>query len=198
MREVFLSQFILKITEFLKKSGFKKSCNYFYKKNNNNWEVINIQKSKDNKSKFTFNTGIFLKTLGDFYQFDENRKLEIDDLHWKKRIGQFHETKSDLWFEINNNDHLHTVYQVVSKLFEEVILPKLENICDDSEMERIWVSNADSGTTEFLRLLNLTVLLCKREAENKNTYIEDLKEYAKKNKLSIEYHLKLLNVKSEN
>jgi hypothetical protein len=62
----------------------------------------------------------------------------------------------------------------------------------------IWLTNVDSVTNEFLRLLNLTVLLCKREAENTNKYIEDLKEYAKVNKLSIDYHLKLLNVKSEN
>jgi hypothetical protein len=59
MQELF-NEYVIRINEFLKNFGYKKSGNYFYKKNKNNWMIINIQKSKDKKSsKFTFNMGIF-------------------------------------------------------------------------------------------------------------------------------------------
>ena len=61
-------------------------------------------------------------------------------------------------------------------------------------MEKIWLSNIDYATTEFQRLLNLTVLFNKREAEDTNKIIADLKEYAKAHKLSIDYHLKQLYI----
>ena len=194
MQELF-NQYVIKFNTFLKNFGYKKSGNYFYKKNKNNWEVINIQKSTDkNFLKLTFNVGIFLKTLGDFYEFDQNKKLEIDDLHWMKRIGHFQTIKSDLWFEIANNEQLQSVYEKTCKLFGGIVLPELEKICNDSEMEKIWLSNIDPATTEFQRLLNLTVLFNKREAEDTNKIIADLKEYAKAHKLSIDYHLKQLYI----
>jgi hypothetical protein len=193
--EKLINQYFIKINEFLKDFGFKKSGNYFYKKNMNNWIIINIQKSRDkNSSKFTFNIGVFLKTLGDFYEFGQTQKPEIDDSHWMKRIGHFQTVKSDEWFEIKDNDQLQNVYQKTSRLFRENIIPILELICNDVEMEKIWLKDSDSATTEFQRLLNLSVLLTKRQAENRNKIISDLKEYAKANKLAIDYHLKQLGI----
>jgi hypothetical protein len=111
-----------------------------------------------------------------------------------KRIGHFQIVKSDEWFEIGDSIQLLNVYQRTSKLFTEIIIPKLDLISNDAEMELIWLNDKDSATTEFQRLLNLSVLLTKRDAENRNKIITDLKEYAKANRLSIDYHLKQLDI----
>ncbi len=193
MQELF-KQYLNELSGFLKEYNFKKSGNSFYRKSGNNYELINIQKSRNSEGlRFTINVGVFSKVLADFFEEEIGKKPNVEDLHWSKRIGHFLPDKTDLWFKFGNEVEFENVVIESKSVLEKFVLPEMVSLKEDEGLERLWMVNEASYVTEFQRLLNLSVFLSRKRSPAVKEVIEDLKQYAKEKRLSVEYHLDKLN-----
>jgi hypothetical protein len=180
---------------FLKPHGFKRVGSSFYLKENDNWVIINIQKSSKSTREnifFTFNIGICSSTLRTFFDEFDAKIPNIDQSHFVKRIGQFLPEMKDLWFSFRLDNFKEVVSETI-KIFDNYVLKEIKNMIGDDDLERHWMNGQNFNVTEFQRLLYLSVLLKKKNDKYAFQVINDLIQYARNNKLSIEYHLKKLN-----
>ncbi len=144
------------------------------------------------------NSGIFSGELGRFYDEEFKSKPNPYNLHWSKRIGRFLPKPSEIWYEINESVIGKDLAQDTIDIIDQYVMPKLLLLLDNSELEALWLQDEDSQTTEFQRLLNLSVLLSKHKSSKIYQIIEDLHKYAERKRLSIGYHLNKLNARYAN
>src|SRR4051812_28773507 len=85
--------------------GFTKKGDTFFSAKNENWALIDFQKSRSSspdKIVFTITIGICSVALRRFANEDLSVNPKIEDCHWKKRIGMLLPINNDFWFQIDN------------------------------------------------------------------------------------------------
>lgn len=193
-----LKEIINVIAPFLKKQGFDKKGNNFYKKLHKNYGIINFQKSQDSTNdylKFTINFGVYSDNLGQTFDFayDESKLPDVWSCHWQARIGQFMPGSPDHWWSIKASDSLDNINSVVISDVLNIVVPEINEHLSDNGLAECWLKNMYSGTTVLNRFKYLTLLLkTKGDLNTLNTVVESfMREFhGKPNaKLALE-HLK--------
>lgn len=193
-----LIEIINHITPFLKKEGFEKKGNNFYKKLHKNYGIINFQKSQDSSNdylKFTINFGVYSDNLGQTFDFayDESKLPDVWSCHWLARIGQFMPASPDHWWSINSSDSLDNINSVVISNIQNIVIPEIGEHLADDYLAECWLMNKYAGTTVINRFKYLTFLLkVKGDFNSLNIFVESfMQEFEGKPnaKLALE-HLK--------
>jgi len=174
---------LLEVEEKLKSKGFTKKGNTFYLFENNNWALLNFQKSKNSSSTrvtFTINIGVLSTALRKIIDnTDIAVKPSIEDCQWKKRIGFLLPEKQDYWWEIDNDSSLKNLIAEITKTITTFAIPEIENHISDENLEKEWLRGIAEGATEFQRYVYLTTLLKLHKKENLALLVEELKSFSK-------------------
>ncbi|TXI94984.1 MAG: DUF4304 domain-containing protein [Chryseobacterium cucumeris] len=126
-----LKEIIKSITPFLKEKGYNKKGNSFHLKSDNNFGIINFQKSQNgNKDevKFTLNFGVYSDLLGKFvdFDYDTSKVPDVWSCHWQARIGQFMPNNPDHWWSIKASDSLNNINSILISHIQNIILPEID------------------------------------------------------------------------
>ncbi|OYU96714.1 MAG: hypothetical protein CFE21_00050 [Bacteroidetes bacterium B1(2017)] len=171
------------VSEYLEPFGFKRKGNTFYILKNNNLGLINFQKSSKCSKKatiFTINLGISSTLLRKLLNNDSLKlKPDIDDCHWKKRIGFLLPQKQDYWWEINSNTSIDSLLVELTTLFSTLVIPEIINNIADECLEQQWIQGESAGITELQRLIYLTTLLKVGKRNNVIQEIDNLRRFSK-------------------
>jgi hypothetical protein len=169
--------------ESLKKKGFVKKGSTFYLAAENNWGLVNFQKSKESKSDrivFTINIGVLSSLLRlTLRNIEISSKPIIDDCHWKKRIGFLMSKKQDHWWVIDEATSIDDLISEVINLLDNFAIPAIENHISDNMLESQWLIGNAEGITELQRYIYLTTLLKLNNKPNLPQVIEDLKKFSR-------------------
>jgi hypothetical protein len=155
-------ELVLRIGRCLKAKGFFKKGDTFYLSRNNNWGLINFQKSIGNvpsETTFTINLGVSSTALRNFDGEDVRTKPSIEDSHWRKRIGFLLPSKQDFWWRIDGNTSLEKLQNEIIDLIITVAIPEVEQHISDEDLLRMWLMGQADGLTEFQRFIYLTTIL---------------------------------------
>lgn len=175
-------ELILSIENALKSKGWIKKADTFYINKENNWGLINFQKSKKSsptKILFTINLGVSSSVIREFNNEDISQKPSIEKCHWRKRIGLILGQKQDYWWELDNNTILTDLTSEISSVINEVALPEINKHLSDNNLEDLWLNGISDGLTDLQRLICLTILLKIHDSPNLTTVINELKSYSK-------------------
>lgn len=158
------------IYQILKPIGFNKKGDSFFTIKNNNWGIINFQKSTGNtkeKIKFTINIGIASRAIFDFYYPDvKHDPPSVWNCHYRQRAGYLLPERSDIWWEINISTSIQPMFDKIKNIILEYALPAVNNNISDEALINIWLSGSSPGLGTFDRLMNLCVLLYKAGRDN--------------------------------
>jgi hypothetical protein len=176
-------QLIATLETPLKSEGFIKKGETFYLYRNNNWGLINFQKSKSSsteKISFTFNLGITSTRLRKVINnVDIEVKPSIEDCHWKKRVGFMLSQKQDHWWQINDSTSLEHLFMEITTILKTLAIPEIDNHITDSSLEKEWLSGIAEGVTELQRYIYLTTLLKLNGDEKLPMVIGELMTFSK-------------------
>lgn len=149
----------------LKSYGYKRQGNYFYKQDNENVCVIQLQKSMSssaNEIKFTVNLGVCSQAIRQFGSVTPPKnKPIIDDCHWNRRLGELLPIKYDKWWYINENTHINELKQELQSHIVSLVIPEIEAYSQDEQLLALWMTGQCPGITDIKRLINVCILLKK-------------------------------------
>lgn len=184
--------------KILKPLGFKKRKSTFYIKNEGNFGLIDFQKSRDstdNEIKFTINLGIYSVSIGEALQDDGNIIPEIDDCHWKQRIGFLFSNRNDHWWIFRVNLSPESLFSELLEILK-VAVTEIQRRMSDNFLKKEWLMGNATGLTEIQKYIFLTTLLKLDKDERLFNVIREFISYSKDN--SHEYiakqHLKFLDL----
>jgi hypothetical protein len=147
----------------LRKIGFKKSKYSFYIIKNDNWGIINFQRSQENDKnlfRFTINLAVVSKRILGFFKNLENNKIpDVWDSQWRVRLGELMPEKKDKWWIINEETNITEFSRLLLSLINEFALPSIFKYISDQSLMDLWLGGKSPSLTEYQRLLNLAVLL---------------------------------------
>ncbi len=165
-----------KIDETLKPFGYRKKGNTFYCRQNGNLAIINLQKSvNSNKEKivFTINIGICSELLKK--QNGQSEAIpDIDECHWRMRIGYLLPEKNDRWWTISNIDDISKISDEIKNALETAVLPIIKKVSSDDSLISIWKSGEAPGLTELERIENLLGLLKIQGADDISPLVSEI------------------------
>ncbi len=171
-------QLLTDVEVLLKKQNFTKKGDSFYILKDNNWGLINFQKSRDNlvdSLKFTINIGISSTTLRTFFEENMNVKPSIIDCNWQKRVGFLLPINKDIWWEINNDTDLIKLHNEINSIILELVIPYISDKISDLNLEKNWQNGISEGLTDYQRCRNLLILMKCNKRNNLDTVIESLR-----------------------
>ena len=147
------------IKPVLKQLRLMKSHNTFYLRQNDNWGLINFQQSRRSAAAvfFTINVGISSTALRNFFGDNVSKKPEIEECHWRKRIGHIF-GQQDYWWKIDNESINGMSGQIV-KVIGDYAIPEIQRHISDEKLEEAWLRGVSDGLTDLERFVNLTSLL---------------------------------------
>lgn len=152
---------ITEVNAYLKNYGFKKHKDTFFIKKDNNWGLINFQKSKDpGNTKFTINLGVVSGVLRDFIQGE--KLLDTPDLtecHLCKRIGDLLPEGTDYWWQIDNTESFGTLVNEINEVLKSIAIVEIHKNISDEMLLQQWIKGSSPGITEYQRLEYLAILL---------------------------------------
>ena len=191
-------KFLHGIDKFLKSIGFSKEGNNYYAQKYLNWELINFQKSKNSNAtiKFTINLGICSNSVYNYSRNVVNKCSDIDECHWKKRIGFLLPINADYWWEINEETSIEQLINDIATIISTIAIPEMENYASDESLENIWLNNKSEGLTELERYIYLTTLLKINHRKSLMPIVLELKKFARGRtfEITVEEHLKVLGI----
>lgn len=188
------------ISQSLKSEGFSRKGQSFYTKHEENWGVINFQKSTSGNEKsvvFTVNLGI---ASGRLFRFSgkliEDRPL-IEDCHWRQRLGFLLPEKKDVWWTIVVTTLLDRLVKDMENLLCQYGIPEIEKNIRDETLRDLWLTGKSPGLTNFERLKNLSVLIkAIGPTDLLNSVLEELKHISEGQPFATtaRYHIQRLNL----
>jgi hypothetical protein len=142
---------LTEVDSALKLLGFKKKGVSFYKKCDNNWEVINFQKSDKCSGDvviFTINVGVFSTALSQISQQQGvSDPPQAVNCHWRARIGQFLKQPVDHWWTIDKSKAVkNSIVNEVKSLLIDKAIPKMDELGSDSALVQYWLGGKYAGT----------------------------------------------------
>ncbi|MCB0841418.1 MAG: DUF4304 domain-containing protein [Bacteroidetes bacterium] len=156
-------ELINSLTPILKPMGFSKKGNSFYLEAIKNYGVVNFQKSKESTKdivKFTINFGIYSDVLGRLqYGYNSSAKPEVEQCHWRARVGSFMPGSPDYWWNVSTSDNLFGIISNVIETVQSIIVPEINKHLSDEGLINGWMNESYAGTTEIGRFKYLTTLL---------------------------------------
>lgn len=173
-----LKEIIKSVTPFLKEKGYSKKGNNFYLKSDNNFGIINFQKSQDgNKDevKFTLNFGVYSDLLGKVVDFDyDNSKLpDVWACQWQARIGHFMPDRQDFWWKFQVGDDLYKISTNVIDNIQNIIVPEIDKRLTDEGLMNSLVKGDFIRSTAVETFKYLTIFLkAKGDIEALNEVVE--------------------------
>jgi hypothetical protein len=184
----------------LKSLGFTKNRTTFYTKKENNWGLINFQKSRSNEpgeTKFTINIGVCSEKVRSFLEEKTTSKPEIEGCHWQNRVGFLLPQKKDYWWKIYSDTDIEALENEIENVIVTYCIPEIDNYISDESLERSWSNGISPGVGELQRYIYLTTLLKSYERPNLTTVAKALKDFAyeKPFETTAENHLRKLKVR---
>jgi hypothetical protein len=152
----------------LKQHGFSQSGRTFYLRREGNWGLVNFQKSTKSSAErivFAVNLGIASSRLLEFFPPRRLRvsglaaKPQIWDCHWQMRLGSLVADQKDIWWTVEANTRLEQLGLEIDGYIRNLAIPELSKYIRDEALRDLWLSGHAPGLTEFMRLMNLSVLL---------------------------------------
>lgn len=177
-------ELITALTPIWKLMGFSKRGDSFYLHTVKNYVVVNFQKSRESTKeilKFTINFGIYSDVLGQLdYDYNGFSKPEIEQCHWRARVGDFMPGSPDYWWIVNTSDKLDKITANVIETVQTVIVPEIIRRSSDEGLINTWINDSYAGTTEIGKFKYLTTLLkVKEEFEILKQVIQEFMQKSK-------------------
>jgi hypothetical protein len=151
------------LTPALKEKGFTKYRHRFYLRIENNWGIIDFQKSTKSTSNsviFTVNLGIASKRiLEKFSQIPEGKKPDIWDCQWQVRLGHVLGINKDLWWTINEETSIDQLSEQLKEYILDYGVPEILKYISDDSLRDLWLSGKSPSLTKIQRLRYLSILL---------------------------------------
>jgi Domain of unknown function (DUF4304) len=145
----------------LKPHGFSRNRQTFYCRSQNNWGLIDFQKSWQSDREtlhFTVNLGVASERLLRFFSPDKIKRPSIWDCHWQIRLSYLM-NKNDVWWKVDEQTSIDDLgKEIVNPLVNRGIQEINHHIRDES-LRDLWISGQSPSLTEFQRLMYLSVLL---------------------------------------
>lgn len=187
------------VKEKLSESGFTKADSTFYMKKDNNWGLINFQKSRSSmpgEIKFTINIGISSSSIRSFLGGKIESKPEIEDCHWRNRAGFLLPKREDHWWIMNSDTNIESLCAEVEDVMLNYCVPELNNYISDQSLEKIWLKGISAGIGELQRYIYLTSLLKIYKRSNLVDVAKRLKEFSSEKPFEdvAEKHLRKLEI----
>lgn len=176
-------QLLIEVEVLLKKQGFTKKGSSFYILKDNNWGLIDFQKSRDNSIdslKFTINIGISSTTLRSFFEENLKDKPSIIDCNWQKRVGFLLPINKDMWWQITNDTNLASLQNEINLIILSLVIPYINSKISDINLETNWQNGISEGLTDYQRCRNLLILMKYNKRNNIDSVIENLKNNTSK------------------
>ena len=164
---------LFSISSVLKEKGFLKQGNTFYIRGNDNFGMLNFQKSRSSSIHeilFTINIGVSLTRLRKFNKENLDKKPAIESCHWKKRIGFLLPEKRDYWWRIDNNTSIKEMAGEIINVILNLATPEILDHLNEKRLEAEWLTGLSSGLTDLQRYIYLTTLL-KLDNDEKLQYV---------------------------
>lgn len=171
------------VGDSLKAQQFIRKGDTFYLFKDNNWGLINFQKSRNSLTpsvSFTLNIGVISARLRKIlYKNDLEGKANIEDCHWKKRIGFLLPVKQDYWWLIGPDTSLEHLINEILTILETLAIPEIERHITDEALKLMWLTGAGEGATELQRYIYLTTLLKLSSDDRLAKIVGDLVAFSK-------------------
>lgn len=183
----------------LKPYNFKLKGSTFYLFKDDNWGLVEFQKSKSSTSEsvtFTINLGTCSNLLRKIKERDLKVKPIIAECDWKKRIGFLLPAKNDHWWTIDKNTNLTKLTEEISSIIKDQIIPEIMNYIRDEQLEKHWRTGNSEGLTEYQRIENLTLILKEKNSKDLPSIVSIIREEVKGKPLerSVSIHFKELGI----
>jgi hypothetical protein len=175
---------IAAISNVLKARGFTKAGTTFYLFKENNWGVINFQKSKSataQAASFTINLGVMSSAVNkaDSYRPVQG-KPQVYDCHMQKRIGDLLPARRDHWWQIEEGTSLPQLTAEIEGVLTTLAIPEIERYITDESLIQAWLAGVVTGISERDRYLHLTTLLQLHRDARLPAVMGEFTAYAKK------------------
>ncbi|HLP21536.1 MAG TPA: DUF4304 domain-containing protein [Chitinophagales bacterium] len=146
---------------YLKNYGFKNHKNTLFIKKDNNWGLINFQKSNiEGNIKFTINLGVVSGALRDFFQGEKlSDTPDITDCHWGKRIGHLLPQGNDYWWQMDETANYEAIVFEIKEVLHSIAIVEIQKNITDEMLLQQWIEGSSPGITEYQRLEYLAILL---------------------------------------
>ena len=155
------TQLLKSIERILGRAGFARTKQSFRIESNGNVGIIAVQKSLKSTADrvvFTLNVGVWSSRIAGFAG-GSSQPTEIDDCHWRERIGFLLPDREDTWWTIRETDEPATVSDELRPVIEDVVVPAVMAHITDEALRDEWLTGKSPGLTEVQRLMHLAVLL---------------------------------------
>lgn len=191
---------LTEVNKFLSRNHFSKKGNSFFKSAEGNWGIINFQKSQSSGSssqEFTINLGVFSMTLWAFYNQEVLlKKPNIEDCHWRKRIGFVLPDEIDRWWKIEDKTPFADLSNEIEVCVIRYGIPEIDKHISDDGLKKLWLSGRSDGLTDLQRLMNLSVLL--KASSSESDLVKVLEELVRTSNgkpfsSTVKYHIESLN-----
>lgn len=167
------------VSPLLKRQGYVKNNITFYLFKENNWGIINFQKSRDSTKTelmFTINIGIVSSLLRRFVdQNPSTDKPPTGYYHWSTRIGALMPDKKDFWWKLNDSDDVDNLIIDVATVVKELAIPAVDHQITDEGLIKTFMSKSP-GTSLINKYIYLTTLLKLKGDERLGEYIDEMLE----------------------
>lgn len=172
------------IAVVIKSYGFVRKGNTFYLSRSGNWAILNFQKSKTQthgQISFTINIGILSSKVREFLANDTTPfpRLDLDDCHWKKRIGHMLPQKQDYWWNIGPDTSLEKVREEIVNIINTIVLPEINDNISDEALERNWLSGNSEGLTDMEYFIFMSALLKMYNRDSLSNVIDRFKTFSR-------------------
>jgi hypothetical protein len=150
-------------TVLLRAHGFSRKGRTLFHRQDANWALINLQRSRRNTVdlvKFTVNLGVLSTRLAAFFaDTPPGKRPSVWDCHWRQRIGWLLPQNRDVWWSIDIGTSFPELSSEIEMYLVDLVVPELEAHISDEALRDLWLSGRSPGLTDFQRLMNLSVLL---------------------------------------
>lgn len=157
------TQVLKSVESVLKREGFARAKRLFWVERASNIGVVDVQKSSKStgdQTIFTFNIGVWSDRIGRFVTSNRKSKPpEVDDCHWRERVGFLLPGRNDKWWTIGESDDPTRVSQELGAIIEDVAVPAVMAHISDDALRDEWLAGQSPGLTDMQRLMYLSILL---------------------------------------
>lgn len=163
----------------LKEAGYIKKDSTFYLFKDNNWGILNFQKSRDSskyEAIFTLNIGIVSTALRRNIDRDtSNNKPSTGRYHWESRIGRLMPEQKDFWWKYNDSDDLDNIIIDVVTAVKKLAMPAINAHISDNDLISAFISDSP-GTSLINKYIYLTTLLKLNNDNRLGDFIHEMLE----------------------
>jgi Domain of unknown function (DUF4304) len=152
---------VIFVAPALKPYGFSMNRQTFYCQSQNNWGLIDFQKSWHSGEEtlpFTVNLGVASDRLLRFFSPDKIKRPSIWDCHWRIRLGYLM-NKEDVWWKVDEQTSVENLGKEIVNPLTNRAIQEINHYISDESLRDLWISGQSPSLTEFQRLMYLSVLL---------------------------------------